>query len=437
MMPMPGSSTIVHSKIGRTEFISLMALLMAIAALGVDLMLPALSDIRESYGMPADSTAVAGLVTAYILGLAASQLVYGIMSDRYGRKPLLYAGIGLYIVGGLAAVLAPSFGFLLIARFVWGLGGAGPRVLTLSIVRDSYEGAEMARLMSFILGVFILVPAVAPSIGAFLTDWVGWRGTFGFALLVAVLIGVWSLRLPESLAPENRRSVAAGKILESAKMVVTNKTTVISTLALTLLFGVFLSYIASSELIFAEVFGRGPQFPLIFGAIALVMAVGMFTNSWLVGRFGVTKLVQTMITGYLVASLILASVAIVADGTPGFWVFTVALGLLVLFQSILIPNLNTLAMAPMGAVAGIASAVIGTFSTGLAAVIGAIVDRQFDGTVLPLSLAFALGGIACFTLLRTLRDKTPAASPTDEGVARLDAAFDTPAILQPRTGSDG
>ncbi|HEY5890391.1 MAG TPA: MFS transporter, partial [Acidimicrobiia bacterium] len=161
-----------------------MAFLMSIAALGVDLMLPAMGAIRESFGMSPDSTAVAGLVTAYILGLAASQLVYGILSDRFGRKPLLYAGIVLYVIGGLASVLAPSFAVLLVARFVWGLGGAGPRVLTLSIVRDIYEGAEMARLMSFILGVFILVPAVAPSIGAALTDVVGWRGTFAVALVI-------------------------------------------------------------------------------------------------------------------------------------------------------------------------------------------------------------------------------------------------------------
>lgn len=412
-----------------------MALLMSIAALGVDLMLPAMGAIRESFGMSPDSTAVAGLVTAYILGLAASQLVYGILSDRFGRKPLLYIGIVLYVIGGLASVLAPSFGFLLVARFVWGLGGAGPRVLTLSIVRDTYEGAEMARLMSFILGVFILVPAVAPSIGAFLTDLVGWRGTFGFALAMAVLIGVWSLRLPESLAPDNRRSIDRRAVLESAKIVVTNRVTVLSTLTLTLMFGVFLSYIASSELIFSEVFDRGPQFPLIFGTIALVMAVGMFTNSWLVGRFGVMKLIRAMILGYLLASLSLASVVLLAGGTPGFWVFTVSLGVMVLFQSILIPNLNTLAMAPMGAVAGIASAVIGTVSTGLAAVIGAFIDRLFDGTVVPLSLAFAVGGLLCFGLVRAIGDPDSPVLETTEGVASLDAALDTPSIIHAAASS--
>lgn len=419
-------------QIGQREFIALMAMLMSIAALGVDLMLPAMGEIRESFGMPSDSTAVAGLITAYILGLAASQLVYGVLSDRYGRKPLLYAGIALYIVGGLASMLAPSFGFLLVARFVWGLGGAGPRVLTLSIVRDRYEGAEMARLMSFILGAFILVPAIAPSIGSFTTDLVGWRGTFGFAMVVAVLIGVWALRLPESLAEESRRRVDVGSVLESARMVVTNRVTVLSTLTLTVLFGVFLSYIASSELIFSEVFGRGDQFPLIFGSIALVMALGMFTNSWLVGRFGVSALTRLMVTGYLAVSLALVTIVFMADGTPGFWPFTITLAFLVLFQSILIPNLNTLAMGPMGAVAGIASAVIGTVSTGFAALIGAFIDRLFDGTVLPLSMAFAVGALISFVLVRASGDSGVPARASEIGVPRLDAALSSPAVLGER-----
>jgi MFS transporter, DHA1 family, multidrug resistance protein len=433
---MPATST--GPRLGQKEFIGLMALLMSIAALGVDLMLPAMGAIRESFDMPPGSTAVAGLVTAYILGLAASQLVYGILSDRFGRKPLLFAGIALYVIGGAASMLAPSFGFLLVARFVWGLGGAGPRVLTLSIVRDSYEGAEMARLMSFILGVFILVPAVAPSIGAFLTGLVGWRGTFGFAMLIAVLIGVWALRLPETLAPENRRAISAGKIFEAAKIVMTNRITVLSTLTLTVLFGVFLSYIASSELIFTEVFGRGSLFPVIFGSIALVMAVGMFTNSWLVGRVGLAPLIRVMVAGYFLASLLLVSIVWMSGGTPSFWAFTISLGVLVLFQSILIPNLNTLAMAPMGAVAGIASAVIGTVSTGLAAVIGAFIDQLFDGTVLPLSLAFAIGGAISFLLVRASGISIEPAPAAEVGVARLDAVLSAPAVLDSEpTGTEG
>lgn len=417
--------------IGRIEFIALMALLMSIAALSVDLMLPAMGDIRDEFGLEPDSTAVAGLVTAFILGMALSQIVYGILADRYGRKPLIYAGLAIFLIGATASVFAPSFGFLLVARFVWGLGAAGPRVLTLSIVRDTHEGSEMAKLMSFILAVFVLVPAIAPSIGAALTDWISWRGAFGFAVVVALIVGVWSLRLPETLRQEHRREIGFRNVVESARIVVTNRVTAMLTLGLSVLFGAFLSYIASSELIFTDVFDSGDSFPLIFGGVALVMGVGMLANSWLVGRFGLTTLIHVMVVGYVIAATLLAVLAVSTNGRPGLWTFVFGLGLLVLFQSLLIPNLNTVAMIPMGAVAGIASAIIGTVSTGLAALIGAFIDRLFDGTVTPLSVAFAIAAWLTFLVVRLARIRDLTGSSTPEGAERLDASFRTPAVIRP------
>ncbi len=417
--------------IGRGEFITLMALLMSIAALSVDLMLPAMGDIRDQFGLEPDSTAVAGLVTAFILGMAVSQIVYGILADRFGRKPLIYAGLAIFLIGATASVFAPSFGFLLVARFVWGLGAAGPRVLTLSIVRDTHEGSEMAKLMSFILAVFVLVPAIAPSIGAVLTDWISWRGTFGFAVVVALIVGVWSLRLPETLRPEHQRQIGFRNVVESARIVVTNRVTALVTLGLSVLFGAFLSYIASSELIFTEVFDSGDSFPLIFGGVALVMGVGMLANSWLVGRFGLTTLIHVMVVGYVIAATLMATLAVSTNGRPGLWAFVFGLGLLVLFQSLLIPNLNTVAMIPMGAVAGIASAIIGTVSTGLAALIGASIDRLFDGTVTPLSVAFAVAAWLTFLVVRLARIKDLDGAPSSEGAERLEANFRTPAVIRP------
>ncbi|MEX1037324.1 MAG: multidrug effflux MFS transporter [Acidimicrobiia bacterium] len=425
--------------VGRIEFIALMALLMSIAALSIDLMLPAMADIRDEFGMEPDSTAVAGLVTAFILGMALSQIVYGILADRYGRKPLIYAGLAIFLIGAIASVFAPSFGFLLVARFVWGLGAAGPRVLTLSIVRDTHEGSEMAKLMSFILAVFILVPAIAPSIGAVLTDWISWRGAFGFAVVVALIVGVWSLRLPETLRPENRREIGFRSVVESMKIVVTNRVTAMVTLGLSVLFGAFLSYIASSELIFTDVFDSADAFPLIFGGIALVMGVGMLTNSWLVGRFGLSTLINVMVVGYVVSATLLAVLAVSTDGRPGLWAFIVGLGLLVLFQSLLIPNLNTVAMIPMGAVAGIASAIIGTVSTGLAALIGAFIDQLYDGSVTPLSISFAVAAWLTFLVVRIARIRDVAGRSTPEGAERLDATLRTPAVVRaegsPRPGN--
>ncbi|REK11721.1 MAG: MFS transporter [Actinobacteria bacterium] len=392
--------------LGRVEFITILALMMSITALSVDLMLPALGAIREDFGLAPDSTAVAGLVTTYILGVSLSQLVYGVLSDRYGRKPLIYAGLFVYLLGALASVLAPSLGFLLLARFVWGLGAAGPRVLTLSVVRDTHEGSEMARLMSFILAVFILAPVVAPTIGAFLTDWISWRGAFAFAGVIALVLAVWAIRLPETLKPENRRDVHLRSIIESARIVLTNRVTVMLTLALTVLFGAFLSYIASSEIIFTEVFDEGERFPLIFGGVAAVLGVGMLANSWAVGRFGLTRLIKMVMMAYVAAGTAFAVLGVATQGTPPLWAFLVSLSAIVLFQSFLIPNLNTVAMVPMGKVAGIASAIIGTVSTGLAAIVGALIDQTFDGTILPLSLAFAAAAWVTFGLVRAARIET-------------------------------
>jgi DHA1 family bicyclomycin/chloramphenicol resistance-like MFS transporter len=263
-----------------------------------------------------------------------------------------------------------------------------------------------------------------------LTDWISWRGTFGFAVVVTLVVGVWSLRLPETLKPEHRREIGFRNIVESAKLVVTNRVTSMLTLALSVLFGAFISYIASSELIFTEVFDSADTFPLIFGGVALVMGVGMLANSWLVGRFGLTTLIHVMVVGYVAAATSLAALALATDGRPGLWVFVLGLALLVLFQSLLIPNLNTVAMIPMGAVAGIASAIIGTVSTGLAAVIGAYIDQLFDGTVTPLGISFAVASWLTFLAVRLAKIEDVAERPTPEGAEHLDATLRTPAVIR-------
>jgi DHA1 family bicyclomycin/chloramphenicol resistance-like MFS transporter len=213
--------------------------------------------------------------------------------------------------------------------------------------------------------------------------------------------------------------------------VVTNRVTAMLTLGLSVLFGAFISYIASSELIFTDVFDSADTFPLIFGGVALVMGVGMLANSWLVGRFGLATLIDATVVGYVIAATLLAVLAVSTDGKPGLWAFVVGLALLVLFQSLLIPNLNTVAMIPMGAVAGIASAIIGTVSTGLAALIGAFIDRLFDGTVTPLSIAFAFASWLTFLSVRLARIRDVASGSTPEGAERLDATFRTPAVIRP------
>jgi DHA1 family bicyclomycin/chloramphenicol resistance-like MFS transporter len=390
------------------ELITLVAMLMALTALSIDLILPAFDDIRAEFGLASDSPATAGLVTVFFLGLALPQLAYGPLSDRYGRKPLLYAGITLYVVGAIGSAVSPSLEVMLVSRFVWGLGAAGPRVITLSVIRDSFDGDRMARAMSFIMAVFVLVPIVAPSVGAGLIAIAPWRSVFWFCVLYAVIVALWSLRLPETLKPEHRLGARPSAIFGAIRLVMTSRQTIGYTVGLTLLSGVFFSYLASSERIWAEVFDRGAQFPLIFGAIGVVLGIALATNGLIVGRFGMRSVARGAMAGYTIGAAALLVVVLVADRRPGFWVFVVLLSVSLGCQSFLIPNFNTLALSPVGAVAGTASAFVGTVTTLGGALLGTYIDRAFDGTVRPIAIALFVTGVAVITATRRAeRAKVP------------------------------
>ena len=199
------------------ELIALLALSMSLVALGIDLILPAFPEIRADLGLAADSNATAGLVTAYFIGLAAGQFGFGVLADGRGRRTAMYLGLAVYTLGAVASVLAPSLGALYAARFVWGIGASAGRVVTLAVVRDTWSGDRMSRAMSFVMAVFILVPVVSPALGSALLLAVTWRWLFGVCALAAIGVAVWALRLPETLAPSDRRSMAR-KLLASANM---------------------------------------------------------------------------------------------------------------------------------------------------------------------------------------------------------------------------
>ncbi|MBW3621645.1 MAG: MFS transporter, partial [Actinobacteria bacterium] len=265
--------------LGRVEFTSLLAMSMALSALGIDLMLPAFGDIRADLGLPADSTAVSGLVTAYFLGLAAGQLLYGPLADRFGRRPTLYLGYAIYAGGALFATFAPTLTLLLVSRFIWGLGAAGSRVVTLAVIRDAYDGERMSRAMSFVMAVFLLVPVLAPSLGAGIAAVGSWRWIFGTCVVAVAIMAVWSLRLPETLREEHRRELRFDRLLEAARIVASDRRTVSYSLAMTALYGVLTAYLGSSEIIFTEVFDAEDEFPVLFGALAATMGVGMLANA--------------------------------------------------------------------------------------------------------------------------------------------------------------
>jgi len=380
----PGRPT----QLGRVEFTTLLAMAIALTALGIDLMLPLFPAMRSDLGLPEGSTAVGGLVTTYFLGLAIGQLLYGPLADRFGRKPALYLGFGIYGVGALAAALSPTLSWLLVARFVWGFGAAGPRVITLAIVRDTFDGERMSRAMSSIMAVFILVPVVAPSLGALVGGLIGWRWLFGFCLLASIAVTLWSRRLPETLAPEHRLELRFGRIARAARFVTGNRTTVGYALALTVLYGSFISWLGSAELVFSEVFDRAELFPVLFGGLAAVMGIAVFTNGRIVERIGLRRLGHGVLVAYLLAASLLVVLVVGTGGRPPMWAFLLAMAPVLCSHALLIPNFNTIAMEPMKAVAGTASAFIGAVQIAGGALLGALLDRTFDGTVLPLSLGF-------------------------------------------------
>ena len=261
----PSGPTDARPPLPGWEFIGLLSMVMALAALGIDMMLPAFDDIRASFDLEADSNQVAQIVTAYFLGMAIAPLPYGALSDRWGRRPVLWLSGAVYVIGAIASALAPTFGLLLAARFVWGIGAAGARVVAFAILRDTYEGDRMARMMSYMMAVFILVPIVAPSLGALIVRFGPWQAAFVAGAVAGLALLAWSVRLPETLRPEVRRTDLFAMVPSTARRMATSMAIAAPVLALTAVMAVMTTYLASSELIISDLFGWGDRFPIVFG----------------------------------------------------------------------------------------------------------------------------------------------------------------------------
>lgn len=390
------------------EFILLVTALMATTALGIDLMLPAFPEMRQEFAMAADSTQVTWIVTAYFLGMAAGPWLYGPASDRFGRRIPLLAGLALYGASAAAAALAPSWQLIVIARFIWGVGASGPRSLSVAMIRDRYEGEAMARLMSMVMAIFLLVPIAAPGAGAGLIALLPWRAVFWFPALVAVVLMFWSRRLPETLPLQRRRPFTWRAVSAAGREVVTHRQTMALTLAITCLFGVMSVFIGGSEVIVEDVYGYGAWFPLFFAVIAVFLAINSLNNARLVGRLGVVRLVRRQARIGVVVAVVFAGVSLLQGGRPSFWVFTVGLCVLLPIVQGLSPNSNTLAMGPLPHVAGTASSIIATITSAGGAVLGAIAADAFDGTVRPFALFILVyvGLAAAFVLWGTTKPRS-------------------------------
>jgi DHA1 family bicyclomycin/chloramphenicol resistance-like MFS transporter len=405
--PSAASETLPY-RLSETEFIPLMALLTALDALSIDAMLPALSQIGHDLAVT-NANDVQFVIGAMFLGMTLGQMIGGPLSDSVGRKPAIYWGLALYVIGCAIAVLAPTFSILIGARVLQGLGASIPLVVSIAMVRDLYEGAPMARIMSFMGSVFILVPILAPLAGQGLLLVAPWRAIFVMFMILAIPASVWfALRQPETLAAERRRAFSQAQLLGAAKQVLTNRVAVGYALATGLLFGAFLGYLSSTQQIFQVTFGVGRYFVLFFSSLSASIGLALVVNGRLVTHYGMQRMTMAAFVGLSALSISFLPVAYAMGGVPPVWLFMLYLCPTFFCVGILFGNLNSLAMEPLGAVAGMGAAISSAITSALGLPLGTFVGRAFDGTVLPLVSGFAvLGSLALLAMLRAERERPP------------------------------
>lgn len=381
-------STGATRTIGFAEFLVLVAALMACQALAVDAMLPALPTIALALGLT-DENRAQWIVTAYMAGMGVGQLFWGVISDRLGRRPVLLTGLGLYVVAALLVGLSNSFTALLAWRFVHGVAAASA-VVSRSVIRDLYDGRQMARVMSLTFIVFIMVPVVAPALGQLVLWFAPWRYLFVLFSVFAAVIWLWVLlRLPETLHPEYRLTLSASGILQASKVVLSDRASVWYTLAITMTFGSILAYVGMVQQIFADVFNKPTLMPAMFAICAASMGVVSFINARIVGRIGMRIVSQVGLLLFIAISGI--HVLVVMLGHESLTTFVLLQAAAMGCIGLMVANFGTMAMEAMGSVAGIAASWQGFVSTVVAALVGALIGRQFNGSTLPL----AAGALAC------------------------------------------
>lgn len=372
-----------------------LALMTSVVALTIDAVLPALDAISNDLDF-AQANDRHLLVLLVFAGMGLAQLVFGTLSDQIGRKPAALAGWAIYVAGTLTCLWASSPAMIFAGRFLQGLGAGGPRIVAMAVVRDLYEGRAMARILSIVLTIFMIVPVCAPLIGQGLAAVAGWRAIFGLYLLLALVSGGWYLfGVPETLDPRHRRQPGLAPLLGALAEVVTNRAAMLYTLSAVSVFAPFVVYLATAQQVLEELYGLGPWFPLAFAGMAAAFALSSFANSRLVMHLGMRRIAQTGL-GVLTLTALLAVVLMHATpmgGVPPLWLFMGLMAVIFFCVAILFANFNALALQPLGHVAGTASAVVMSLATLGAAPTGYLIARQFDGSLAPMFTGFLVLGL--------------------------------------------
>lgn len=379
---------------GFGQFVALIAAMMATNALAIDSMLPAMPQIGDALNVATDNERQ-WILTAYLLGFGAAQIVYGPLADRFGRKPVLLIGLALYVVFAGACAFATSFEMLLTARVLCGVGAAATRVLSVSIVRDCYSGRQMARVMSLSFIVFLGAPIIAPSLGQAILLIAPWPWIFGVLAIFGLGVIAWAwVKLPETLHPRDRVPLTPGPVLAAFKECLTNRIAVGYTLAATLVLGGLFGFLNSAQQVFVDVLGAGKLFTLIFAAIAAGIAVSSLINARIVDRLGMRLVSHTALVGYIAFAVVHALVAL--GGHETLWTFSLLQAGMMFCFGLVMSNFGSIAMEPLGHLAGTAASVQGFITTIGGALFGFFIGQLFDGTTVPLTLGFAGFGVAGF-----------------------------------------
>jgi DHA1 family bicyclomycin/chloramphenicol resistance-like MFS transporter len=386
---------------GRGEFIALMAMMFATIAFSIDAMLPAIPQIANEIA-GGDRAKAAWVLTSFVAGMGLGTFFAGPLSDAFGRKIIVYVGAVIYISSAVAAWATSSLEWMLVARFIQGIGASGPRVVSLAIIRDLFVGREMARIVSIAMTIFILVPAIAPAMGAILINTFGWRGIFPAFIVFSLISVMWvGTRLNEPLAPENRRPMRIGLMIDAVKQIVSNKTVRLSIAMQTLMLSMLFSTLTMIQPIYDDIYNRPDTFPIWFGAIALLSGGSSLLNAFIVTRFGMHKVITWSIAlQVLIGAIVLVTMSSIS--TDGFFVFIFWQFCLFAQAGLTVGNLNAIAMGPMGHVAGMAASIIGGISTIAAALIASPVSLLLGETPLPLITIVLILGVLAIILMRRI-----------------------------------
>jgi len=388
----------VRSERSSVEFVALVALTTSMVAMSIDTMLPALGQIAIDLRL-ADPNDRQLVLIAFFGGLSVGQLVCGPVSDATGRKPALYAGLALFMAGAACCALAQSFPAMLVGRVLQGFGAAGPRIVAVAVVRDLHSGRSMARVMSFVQSVFILVPILAPLFGQTVLLVTNWRALFWIFVGCALIDAAWfGVRQPETLPAERRSRLSLRYVLRAGLEVLKNRITLCYTLATGVVFGAFISYLTTSQQIFQEQYRLGKLFPVCFGVCALALGLASGVNARLVMRFGMRTLSRLAVLTEAVFSLAFLLSVVLLHGHPPLYVFLPGMMLCFFCNGLLFGNYNARAMQPMGHIAGVAAALTGSLSGLVGMAFGTPLGRAYDGSVTSTVAGFTLASCLAFAL---------------------------------------